>query len=333
MSAILHVEDDPFLVELVRSAFGRFGFHGAMVSVDNVTEALERIEEMTARGDPPKLVLVDMDLHEGSGLDLVRQVKAQPGWATIPILVLSSQGDPRAVTEAYALGANCYLSKSASGKDVIESLSALYRVWCEDALLPNAASTDRARETLMRAVSLRARTSDFYNRLARAFATEPELVEFWLNLALNEGNQANLLAFFDQQFSDADAPAEAVERIRAFQTTRERRLREVQANLAKTGSPSLQDAYAWALHIESPFDDNLYADALALLFPLGPAAAMALRDHFVDHLLELATRIAEDSRDASLRAQAEDLRDRALRFKAMQVRPEQPTGPEPDRTA
>jgi CheY-like chemotaxis protein len=319
MSAILHVEDDPLLVELVRSAFGRFGFRGAIVSVDNVPEALERIEAMIADGDPPSLILVDMQLREGSGLDLVRQVKTQPGWATIPILVLSNQGDPKEVTEAYALGANCYLSKNASGKDLIDSLSALYRVWCEYALLPNAASTDRARETLMRAVSLRARTSDLYTRLARSFAGEPDVLEFWLNLALNEGNQANLLAFFDRQFSEADAPPEALDRIRAFQTTRERRLREAEAHLAQTDSPSLEDAYRWALQLESLFDEGLYAEALALLFPLGPAATTALRDHSIGHLLALATGVLRDCADAGLRAQAEDLRERVGRFQEVEV--------------
>src|SRR5689334_22422794 len=86
---ILHVEDDPALADLVRVAFQSFGFRGTMISVERVNEALELLGKRERDREPVNLILVDMQLPDGTGLDLIHAVKTNPAWRMTPIIVLS----------------------------------------------------------------------------------------------------------------------------------------------------------------------------------------------------------------------------------------------------
>ncbi len=104
---ILHVEDDPSLAKLVRVAFQSLGFHGNMLTADRVENALALLAERARHHQPVDLILSDMQLPDGTGLDVVREVRADPYWHLTPVLVLSGEIAPGVVNEAYALGANC----------------------------------------------------------------------------------------------------------------------------------------------------------------------------------------------------------------------------------
>jgi CheY-like chemotaxis protein len=174
---------------------------------------------MRARNrEPVNLILVDMQLPDGLGLDVIREVKSDPVWQSTPIVVLSGETASDIVNSAYALGANCYMPKMASVKNAANSLKALYASWLEAALLPEQPRRDRLQDALTRAVRLRARTSDFYLRLARAYDGEPDEMEFWLDRSLNEGNLSNLLAFFRNALNESDVPAETIDRIVGMQS-------------------------------------------------------------------------------------------------------------------
>jgi two-component system KDP operon response regulator KdpE len=58
--------------------------------------------------DPPDLLLLDLGLPDGDGLDLVRQLRQ---WSTVPVIVLSARGQERDKVTALDLGADDYLTK------------------------------------------------------------------------------------------------------------------------------------------------------------------------------------------------------------------------------
>src|SRR6185369_1831182 len=120
---ILHVEDDPALAKLVGVAFKNFGFHGTMLVADRIGSALALLGERARHHQPVDLILSDMQLPDGTGLDVVREVRADPYWYLTPVLVLSSEMAPGVVNDAYALGANCYIPKSVG--NMMQSLRAL----------------------------------------------------------------------------------------------------------------------------------------------------------------------------------------------------------------
>src|SRR6187551_3076064 len=97
LSAILHVEDDASLRALVDLSFEGFGFHGRTVSAESVAEAVIQLDDAEADHDMFDLVISDMNLPDGTGLDVVRYVRASDTWRFTPILILSSDADPKRI--------------------------------------------------------------------------------------------------------------------------------------------------------------------------------------------------------------------------------------------
>ncbi|QSQ14549.1 response regulator transcription factor [Myxococcus landrumensis] len=102
-------DDEPFRERLVR-AFGRKGFtaHGA----DSAKQALERAAELR-----PGYAVIDLRLTDGSGLDLVRDLKAMDARTTM--VVLTGYGSIATAVEAVRRGATHYLSKPADVDDIL----------------------------------------------------------------------------------------------------------------------------------------------------------------------------------------------------------------------
>jgi CheY-like chemotaxis protein len=310
---ILHVEDDPVLAKIVGIAFNNFGFHGTMLAADRIESALALLDERRRDRQPIDLILSDMRLPDGTGLDVVRKVRADPFWHLTPVLVLSSDVEPGVINESYALGANCYIPKSGEG--MMKSLRALYECWVESALLPRYRSGDRIHESLSRAIHLRSRTSEIYLRLADLVAADPGEMQFWLERSLSEGNLSNLLAFFRNKISEKDFPSETIERLVKMQAVVENTLSIIEKHL-KAAAPDSRKIYLWVLDLADTVDEEIFAECLGYLFPKSPAATMALRERAAAHFNLLASHILERAEEPELRQRAEALRNRAGRIAA-----------------
>ncbi len=70
--AILHVEDD--------SAFSRFGFNGDMMNAGSLSAAVNLLDDRARDKKPLSLIISDMQLPDGTGLDVIREVKKHPIW-------------------------------------------------------------------------------------------------------------------------------------------------------------------------------------------------------------------------------------------------------------
>jgi two-component system, OmpR family, KDP operon response regulator KdpE len=67
-----------------------------------------RLVETTTAQDRPALVLLDLGLPDGDGVDIIRDVR---GWSSLPIIVLSARGEERSKIAALDAGADDYLTK------------------------------------------------------------------------------------------------------------------------------------------------------------------------------------------------------------------------------
>jgi CheY-like chemotaxis protein len=304
---ILHVEDDPQLAKLVQTAFAGFGFRGKMLWAGRVDEALQLLDQRARNGEPVNLILADMQLPDGLGLDLIREVKSDPAWQATPIIVLSGEVATGMINGAYALGANCYVPKIARVKNSSTSLKTLYTCWCEVALLPEFPPRDHMQDVLARAIRLRARTSDFYLRLARVYDGEPEELGFWLDRSLNEGNLSNLLAFFRNILSESDMSAGTIDRIAGMQAEVRKALAAAESRLSRKPAPSPEEVCRWVLDLMVVLDEEVVAEVLGSFFSKGPEATAALKARAAAQLMDLANHIMERTEDVDLRQRARDL--------------------------
>ncbi|CAN7328862.1 response regulator [Phenylobacterium sp. LjRoot225] len=102
---VLLVDDQPMVGEAVR----RVLLHEADAEFHYCADPRQALA--VARDFRPTVILQDLIMPNVSGLDLVRQYRADPATAGAPIVVLSSREEPLVKSEAFKLGANDYLVK------------------------------------------------------------------------------------------------------------------------------------------------------------------------------------------------------------------------------
>jgi CheY-like chemotaxis protein len=283
-----------------------------MLAADRVESALALLDQRSRDRQPIDLILSDMRLPDGTGLDVLQKVRTDPHWRLTPVLVLSGELEPGVISESYALGANCYLPKS--GEDMVRSLRALYACWVESAILPPPPTGDRVQEALSSAINLRARTSGAFLRIADLFAGDPVEARFWLERSMSEGNLSNLLVLFRQKINEKDFSSAAIDRLAQMQILVEKALRAAEVRLRTTTALDSGQIYRMALDLTEVVDDAVFAESLGYLLPKSPTATMALKERAATHHKALATHILERTEEPEIRQRAEALRNRALRM-------------------
>ncbi len=101
---LLFVDDEVFNHEFIRVALQQDGYDIACVSSGQA--ALDWLYQQL-----PDLLIVDMVMPGLSGLDLCRLLRHNPETASLPILVLSGMDNSAEVAQAFAAGADAFLSK------------------------------------------------------------------------------------------------------------------------------------------------------------------------------------------------------------------------------
>jgi DNA-binding NarL/FixJ family response regulator len=307
MTTVLHVEDDDLLVEAVRTAFGAFGFRGNYLVARSVHEAGTLLAQPA--GPTVDLILSDMNLPDGTGLDVVRNVRSNPTRASVPIVILSGNTDPRTVDQAYVLGANSYIGKGERGRSIGETVHALYAHWLRDVHLPSAANKTRTQRYFARASSIRSQKAAIYIQIAERLGRDDG--EFWMDLALREGNLSNLLAFLVKQVVGRDLPDAVLDELEAAQRVQ---LREIE-DIVKSPVDTPADAQRYVLAVVSNIRVEIVDRAFGLMFPHPTVAMTALRSIIGSGLDEIASWIDARAVDAVLRDHAPRLRAEAARIR------------------
>lgn len=119
-SKILIVEDEPDIVELLVYNLHQAGFKTDAVL--NGADALERVKM-----EPPDLVLLDLLLPEVDGLEICRTLKRDPDTASIPIIMLTAKGEAIDRIVGLELGADDYITKPFSPREVLLRIRAVLR--------------------------------------------------------------------------------------------------------------------------------------------------------------------------------------------------------------
>ena len=115
---ILLVEDEPAILESLAYVLGRDGF--VVISAKNAAEA-------SALADGADLVVLDLMLPDGSGFDLIRGWRAAAPHRQMPIIVLSSRDAEADRVAALESGADDYVTKPFSPREIVARVRAVLR--------------------------------------------------------------------------------------------------------------------------------------------------------------------------------------------------------------
>lgn len=107
---IVMIEDDAGHARLIEKNIIRAGVTNPIVHFPDGSSALEYLKE---HGNTAKslLVLLDLNLPDMTGIEILQQLKHHEGLKRAPVIVLTTTDDRREIERCYELGCNVYITK------------------------------------------------------------------------------------------------------------------------------------------------------------------------------------------------------------------------------
>lgn len=131
---ILIVEDNPHDAEMALRALRKNKLANNVLIVGDGEEALDFIYsrgKYAQRNNDirPKIILLDLKLPKVSGLEVLREIKADPATRIIPVIILTSSKEERDIIESYQLGVNSYIVKPVDFDKFVDAVRDLGFYW------------------------------------------------------------------------------------------------------------------------------------------------------------------------------------------------------------
>lgn len=119
-SRILVIEDDKDIVELVRYNLEKEGYQ-VTASSDGATGLAQ------LRKSPPDLLILDLMLPKLSGLEICKEIRRDERLGRLPVLILTARGEEADRVVGLELGADDYVTKPFSPRELVARVKALLR--------------------------------------------------------------------------------------------------------------------------------------------------------------------------------------------------------------
>ena len=141
LDLLMMVEDEKDHAELVIDALREVGNIKSIVLFENGETALKYIFRQGRYSDKalsprPALILLDMNLPGKSGLEVLRDIRADNRFTTIPVVMLTTSSSTENVQQTAELGANDYVVKPVDFGEFLTTITELGTYWSTVSALP-----------------------------------------------------------------------------------------------------------------------------------------------------------------------------------------------------
>ena len=131
---VLLVEDNPHDAEMTIRALKRVNLANSLIHLKDGAEALDFIFSRGAfagrnTAEKPKVILLDIKMPKVDGIEVLRQIKADPNTRTIPVVIMTSSKEEQDVYTSYNLGVNSYVVKPVDFEGFAKAVSELGFYW------------------------------------------------------------------------------------------------------------------------------------------------------------------------------------------------------------
>jgi two-component system response regulator len=142
-AVILVAEDSKYDRMILEEAFKEVGCDVGLRFVTDGEDALDylhRRNRYTAAGAAPRplLLLLDLNMPRMDGSEALRALRADAELRALPVIILSTSDNPRQIVQAYANGANAFMTKPGSFDEFVALLRGFAAFWLDIARLPAA---------------------------------------------------------------------------------------------------------------------------------------------------------------------------------------------------
>jgi two-component system response regulator len=137
---ILIAEDDADDRFLLETAFKECGFHEELVFVDNGVELVQFLSSQTGKPNPskcfPGFIMLDLNMPKKDGREVLKEIKENPLYRKIPVVIFTTTKNDHEVTRCYELGANSYVVKPVNFDELVNVIREMRNYWLSISVLP-----------------------------------------------------------------------------------------------------------------------------------------------------------------------------------------------------
>jgi two-component system, cell cycle response regulator len=136
--SILIIDDEPMIIMILTKILSDFGYH--IRTATNCSDGRTQI-----RTTPPDLILLDVMLPDGNGLDFCGEIKSDPEFSNISIIMMSGvKMTPDEQAKGLDAGADDYVAKPLHHNEIIARIESLFRIKRTEAALRKSEQRYRA---------------------------------------------------------------------------------------------------------------------------------------------------------------------------------------------
>jgi two-component system response regulator len=135
---ILLVEDSPSDAKLTISALKLAKVANELHHVEDGVQAMEflRRQGKYEKSPRPDLILLDLNLPRKDGREVLKEMKEDPKFTNIPVIVLTTSNAEKDVLQSYQLHCNCYVTKPVNFDRFLECVRSIEHFWLSVVVLP-----------------------------------------------------------------------------------------------------------------------------------------------------------------------------------------------------
>ncbi len=131
---ILLIEDDPDHAELIIDVLRTENVKKEIILLKDGLEALDYLQKIDIDGNGEirsqiDLVILDLNLPKVKGMDVLKFLKNNSRYSSIPVVILSTSADHDTIETAYKNGVNSYITKPISYEGFVEKIRTL-SIYC-----------------------------------------------------------------------------------------------------------------------------------------------------------------------------------------------------------
>lgn len=133
---VLIVEDHAPTANLMVRALNEAASEVSCIEVRTASEALEYLTRSGEAADLPDIVLLDLDLPDKNGFDVLKTLNSHPKLSRTPVIVVSGDARPSTIHRCYELHARTFIKKPEAWDEFATVAQAIVDYWFNTAATP-----------------------------------------------------------------------------------------------------------------------------------------------------------------------------------------------------
>ena len=138
---VLMADDDPDDRLMTQEAWEENRIANTLLFVNDGEELMDYLYHRERHSDPktsprPGLILLDLNMPKKDGREALKEIKADPDLARIPIVIITTSNAEEEIARSYDLGVNSFLSKPVTFDELVQMIHLLNEYWLGVVRLP-----------------------------------------------------------------------------------------------------------------------------------------------------------------------------------------------------